>query len=185
MANEKAPTKVITGVVRLSFVHVWEPTSMQDGGPKKYSAALLIPKSDKATIAAINKAIAEAKTAGVPKWGGKLPPVLKMPLRDGDVEKPEDENYKGMYWINATSNQQPGVLDRDKNELIDKTKLYSGVYAKVDINFYPFLASGNKGVACGLNNILLVKDGPALAGKESAKIAFANVEVPEDDTDGL
>lgn len=187
MANEKAPTKVITGVVRLSFVHVWEPTSMQDGGPKKYSSALLIPKSDKATINAINNAIAAIKRdpAALAKWGGKLPPVLKLPLRDGDVEKPDDENYKGHYWVNATSGQQPGVLDSDKNEMIDKTKLYSGVYAKVDVNFYAFNSNGNKGIACGLNNILKVKDGPALAGKESAKVVFADVEVPQDDTDGL
>lgn len=185
MSDQKAPTKVITGVVRLSFVHVWEPTSMQDGGPKKYSAALLIPKSDKATILAINKAIAEATNAGLPKWGGKKPAVLKLPLRDGDVEKPDDENYKGHYWINSSSAQQPGVLDSDKNEMIDKTKLYSGVYAKVDINFYAFNSNGNKGIACGLNNILKIKDGPALAGKESAKIAFAEVEVPADETDGL
>lgn len=190
--SERTATQVVTGVVRLSFVHVWEPTSMQDGAPKKYSAALLIPKSDKATITAINKAIEAATIAGIPKWGGKKPAVLKMPLRDGDLEKPDDENYKGHYWINATSSQQPGVLDRNKVELIDKTKLYSGVYAMVDINFYAFPSSGNasttggnKGIACGLNNILLVKDGPALAGKESAKVSFANVTVPEDDTDGL
>jgi hypothetical protein len=178
-------TKVITDVVRASFVHVWEPTSMQDGGPKKYSMALLIPKANKAMIKQIREAIAEAEILGLPKWGGKKPAVLKQPLRDGDVEKPDDENYKGMYWINASSSQQPGVLGPDKNELLDKTKLYSGCYVKADINFYAFNSNGNRGIACGLNNILVVKDGPALAGKESAKVAFANVEVPEDDTDGL
>jgi len=178
-------TKVITDVVRASFVHVWEPTSMQDGGPKKYSMALLIPKANKALIKQIKEAIAEAEILGLPKWGGKKPAVLKQPLRDGDVEKPDDENYKGMYWINASSTAQPGVLGPDKNELLDRTKLYSGCYVKADINFYAFNSNGNRGIACGLNNILVVKDGPALAGKESAKVAFANVEVPEDDNDGL
>lgn len=176
-------TKVITGVVRLSYCHIWEPSSMQDGGPKKYSAALLIPKTDKDTIKKINAAIAAATEAGIPKWGGKKPPVLKLPLRDGDAERGDDENYKGMYFINATSNQAPGVLDKDKNEMIDKTKLYSGCYAKVDINFYAFNTNGNKGIACGLNNILKVKDGPALSGKEAASVVFANVDVPEDDED--
>lgn len=176
-------TKVITGVVRLSYCHVWEPASMPDGGPKKYSSALLIPKTDKETIKKINAAIAAAIESGLAKWGGKKPPVLKLPLRDGDAERPEDENYKGMYFLNATSNQPPGVLDKDKNEMIDKTKLYSGCYAKVDINFYAFNTNGNKGIACGLNNILKVKDGPALSGKEAASVVFADVDVPEDDED--
>lgn len=180
--DQKLLTRVVSlGIVRLSFVHVWEPTSMQDGGPKKYSAAILIPKSDKAMVEQFKRAIEAAKTQGVAKWGGKIPPVLKMPLRDGDAERPDDENYKGHYFVNASSAQQPGVLDTDKNEMIDKTKLYSGVYAKVDVNFYAFNTNGNRGVACGLNNILKVKDGPALAGKESARVAFADVEVPADD----
>lgn len=179
-------TRVITDEVRLSFVHVWEPTSMQDGAPKKYSAALLIPKSNKALVKQINAAIENAKLEGVTKWGGKVPPVLKLPLRDGDLEKPDDENYKGMYWLNATSAQQPGVIDRSKNELLDKTKLYSGCYAMVDINFYAFNSNGNRGIACGLNNIMVLRDGPALAGKESAKSAFAKIDVPEyDDADDL
>lgn len=182
MSKEVSLTKVITGVVRLSYCHVWEPTSMQDGGPKKYSTAALIPKTDKETIKKINAAVAAAIEQGLPKWGGKKPPVLKLPLRDGDVEKPDDENYKGMYFVNAASNQQPGVLDKDKNEMIDKTLLYSGCYAKLDINFYPF-ATGRQGVACGLNNILKVKDGPALSGKEAASVVFADVEVPDEDDD--
>lgn len=176
-------TKVITGVVRLSFLHVWEPSSMQDGGPKKFSAALLIPKSDTETVKKIKAAIEAAKEEGKSKWGGKVPPVLKLPLRDGDAERPDDEVYKGHYFVNATSAQQPGVLDKDKNEMIDKTKLYSGCYAKVDVNFYAFNTNGNRGVACGLNNILKVKDGPALGGKEAAAVAFADVEVPTDDGD--
>ncbi len=159
---------------------------MQDGAPKKYSAALLIPKSNKALVKQINAAIENAKLEGVTKWGGKVPPVLKLPLRDGDLEKPDDENYKGMYWLNATSAQQPGVIDRSKNELLDKTKLYSGCYAMVDINFYAFNSNGNRGIACGLNNIMVLRDGPALAGKGSAKSAFAKIDVPEyDDADDL
>ncbi len=191
MSNEKSLTKVVTGVVRLSFVHVWEPTAMQDGGKQKYSCQILIPKSDKETLKKIKAAIEVAKQEGLPLWGGKLPPVLKMPLRDGDLEKPDDETYAGHYWIGCTSSQQPGVLDSDKNEMLDKTKLYSGCYGKVDINFYAFPsknatgpARANKGIACGLNNILKVKDGPALGGgRESAKVVFADVEVPEEDDD--
>jgi hypothetical protein len=185
MSTEKKLTQVITGVVRLSYLHVWEPASVQDGGPKKYSASLIIPKSDKATIKAIQNAVAAATEQGKAKWGGKIPPKIKLPLRDGDEERPDDPVYAGAYFVNASSNSAPGVLDPNKNEMIDKTQLYSGCYGKVDINFYPFDTQGNRGVACGLNNILKVKDGPALGGKEAAKVVFADVEVPTDDEDGL
>lgn len=181
--TKKAPTNFITGLVRLSFVHVWEASAMQDGAPKKYSAALLIPKSDTATVKKFKEGIEAAKEDGKVKWGGKIPPVLKLPLRDGDVERPDDENYKGMWFINATSSTQPGVVDRNRQTLIDKTKLYSGCYAMVDVNLYPFNTNGNRGIACGLNNIMVVKDGPALAGKQSAEAAFAEVEVPTEDDD--
>ena len=84
--------KVITGKVRASFVHVFEPQSI-NGSEPKYSCSLIIPKSDTVTVGKIREAIEQAKQEGVPKWGGKIPPNLKLPLRDGDVDRPEDPAY--------------------------------------------------------------------------------------------
>lgn len=189
MATAKATTKaenltqVVTGTVRLSFAHIWEPASVQDGDPKKYSACLLIPKTDTLTLSKINAAVETAKKAGLAsKWGGKLPANLKLPLRDGDAEKADDENYKGMYFVNASANQQPGVLDRNKNVILDKTEIYSGCYIMASVNFYPFNKRSN-GIACGLNNIMKVKDGPPLSGRKSATDDFADIEVEIDDED--
>ena len=49
-------TKVVTGIVRLSYANVWEPKSINGGDPK-YSCSIIIPKSDKETVDAINAAI--------------------------------------------------------------------------------------------------------------------------------
>ena len=89
--------KVITGKVRASFVHVFEPQSI-NGSEPKYSCSLIIPKSDTVTVGKIREAIEQAKQEGVPKWGGKIPPNLKLPLRDGDVDRPEDPAYANRYW---------------------------------------------------------------------------------------
>ena len=74
-------TKVITGKVRASFVHIFEPQSVNGSDPR-YSCSFIIPKSDAETIGKIRAAIEEAKQSGVTKWGGKIPPNLKLPLRD-------------------------------------------------------------------------------------------------------
>lgn len=95
-------TKVITGKVRASFVNVFEPKSI-NGSEPKYSCSLIIPKTDVDTLKKINAAIEEAKQNGIPKWGGKVPPNLKLPLRDADIDRPDDEAYADSYFINATS----------------------------------------------------------------------------------
>lgn len=182
--NTPNPTQVVTGLVRFSFLQIWEPKSMNDDptAKKKYSMSILVPKGDAATLAKIKKAINEAVLLGVgKKWGGKKPATLKMPVRDGDKERPGDEVYAGHYFINATANMQPGIIDKDKNEILIKSDVYSGCYGRVDINFYPFNEKGNKGIACGLNNVQKIKDGKALGGARNAMDAFDDDFIFEDD----
>lgn len=172
MANKTNSTKVVTGVVRLSYEHVWEPASVNGSNPK-YSVSLIIPKSDTKTIAAINQAIDNAIRDGAAKFGGKIPPkgALKLPLRDGDTER-EDEAYRDAYFVNANSTTAPQIVDRAVQPILDRSEVYSGCYARVSINFYAFNSNGNKGVACGLGNIQKVRDGEPLGGKTSAADDF-------------
>lgn len=183
MATETVSTKVVTGQVRFSYLRIWEPSAIEEGQDKKYSAALIIPKSDKQTIAKIKAAIEAAKENGkVKKFGGKVPANLKTPLRDGDVERPEEDAYANAYFINATSITKPGIVDKDVNPILDQDEVYSGCYGRASINFYAFNTSGNKGIACGLNNIQKLKDGEPLGGGRSkAEDDFAQVSVDEDD----
>ncbi|MDD3400787.1 MAG: DUF2815 family protein [Eubacteriales bacterium] len=173
MANQNNTTKVVTGVVRLSYANVWEPASI-NGGTPKYSVSLIIPKDDEKTLTAINAAIDAAIKEGAPKFGGKIPnrAALKLPLRDGDTER-DDDAYKGSYFVNANSTTAPQIVDRTVQPILDRAEVYSGCYARVSINFYAFNTNGNRGVACGLGNIQKVKDGDPLGGKSSAAADFA------------
>jgi len=171
--TQKTTTKVVTGIVRLSYANVWEPTSINGGSPK-YSVSLIISKSDTKTIAAINAAVDAAIKEGAAKFGGKIPnkAALKLPLRDGDIER-EDEAYQGAYFVNANSTTAPQIVDRSVQPILDRNEVYSGCYARVSINFYAFNSNGNRGVACGLGNIQKVRDGEPLGGKSSAADDFS------------
>lgn len=183
MAKFINPTKVITGVnTRWSYVNAWEPKSI-NGGTPKYSVSLIIPKSDTKTIEKIQAAIQAAydEGQGKLKGNGKSVPalsVLKTPLRDGDAERPDDEAYADSYFINANSGTAPGIVDADRQPILDRSEVYSGVYGRASINFYAFNSNGNKGIACGLNNLQKIKDGEPLGGKSSAEDDF---DTGEDD----
>lgn len=186
MTNIQNPTKVITGVnTRWSYANVWDPKSI-DGGKPKYSVSLIISKDDKSTLDKIKAAIQAAYEEGQSKLkgNGKSVPLLsaiKNPLRDGDIEKPDDEAYAGCYFVNANSSTAPGVVDADRQPIIEHSEVYSGVYGRVSINFYAFNVNGNKGIACGLNNLQKIRDGEPLGGKASAESDFAT----DDDEDFL
>ena len=184
MANQKnfSATKVVIPC-RISFANIWEPKAI-NGGDEKYSVSCLIPKSDKKTLARIQKAVEAAKEDGkTRKWSGKIPPNLKLPLRDGDIDRPDDENYEDCYFLNASSKDAPQVVDRKVNPVVDPMMVYSGCYCNVSVNFYAFNATGNRGVAAGLGNIQFVRDGERLSGKASADADFDALE--DDDEDVL
>ncbi len=186
MAKFNNPTKVITGVnTRWSYVNAWEPKSINGGAPK-YSVSLIIPKSDTKTIEKIQAAIQAAyeEGQGKLKGNGKSVPalsILKTPLRDGDAERPDDEAYADSYFVNANSGTAPGIVDADRQPIIDRSEVYSGVYGRASINFYAFNSNGNKGIACGLNNLQKIRDGEPLGGKSRAEDDFDT----EDDDDFL
>ncbi|WP_114108778.1 DUF2815 family protein [Clostridioides difficile] len=166
MSNSVQSTKVVTGKVRLSYCNIFKSRAMVEGAEPKYSVCILIPKSDKVTLGRIKKAIDAAKEQGkTSKWGGKLPGNLKTPIRDGDAERADEaEEYVGMYFLNANSTQKPGIVDKDLNEILDNTEVYSGCYGRVSINFFPYNSAGNKGIGCGLQNVQKLADGEVLGG---------------------
>ena len=183
------PTKVITGPkTRFSYLNVNEPKTPLGGGTPKYSVSLIIPKSDTATVAKIKAAIKAAYDEGQSKLKGnsKFVPELedlKTPLRDGDKERKGDEAYEGCYFVNANSTTKPGVVDGDRNPILETSELYSGIYGRASINFYAFNSNGNKGIACGLNNLQKLADGEPLGGHSRAEDDFADLD--DDDEDFL
>lgn len=172
------PMKVITGPdTRWSYANVWEAKSI-NGGTPKFSVSLIIPKSDTRTIAKVKAAIEAAYHEGEAKLKGNgktVPPLstIKTPLRDGDSERPDDPAYANAYFINANSATAPGIVDADRQPVLSRSEIYSGVYGRASINFYTFNSNGNRGIACGLNNLQKVRDGEPLGGKSSAEDDFA------------
>ena len=179
MAKFANPTKVITGVkTRWSYANVWEPKSINGDAPK-YSVSLIIPKSDVKTVEALKNAIQAAYDEGQSKLKGSSKSVpalssIKNPLRDGDLERPDDETYKESYFINANSATAPGIVDAARQPILEHSEVYSGVYGRASINLYAFNSNGNKGIACGLNNLQKISDGEPLGGKTRAEDDFAD-----------
>ncbi|QBX22809.1 hypothetical protein Javan100_0002 [Streptococcus phage Javan100] len=167
-------TKVIVPG-RLSYANVWEPQSI-NGSEPKYSVSVIIPKSDKATIQKIQQAVEQAKQEAISKFGGKIPANLKLPLRDGDIDRPDDEAYANSYFINCNSKQKPQVVDQQVQPILDQAEVYSGCYGRVSVTFYGFNSNGNRGVAAGLGNIQKLKDGEPLGGRVQAEDEFGTVD---------
>ncbi|WP_332835617.1 DUF2815 family protein [Paenibacillus phocaensis] len=175
MANEA--TNVTTGQVRLSFVHLFQPHANQPGQEPKYSTTILIPKSDVATMQRINAAIEAAAQKGVAGiWNGARPPQLKTPIWDGDGVRQNGEPFgpecKGHWVLTASSKQQQAIVDVNLNPIINQSEVYSGMYARVNINFFPFSNSGNRGIGAGLGPVQKLADGEPLGGRVTAEQAF-------------
>ena len=149
-----------------------------EGGKPKFSVSLIIPKSDTVTVGKIQAAIEEAYREGQSKLKGNAKSVpalstLRTPLRDGDLERPDDPAYANAYFVNANSATAPGVVDANRNDILDRSEVYSGCYGRASINFYAYNANGNRGIACGLNNLQKIRDGEPLGGRASAMSDFA------------
>lgn len=175
-------TAVTTGEVRLSYVHLFQPYGRQGQEPK-YSVTLLIPKNDVETKQRIDAAIAAAIEEGIAtKWNGVQPPQLKIPIHDGDGVRPNGEPFgpecKGHWVMTASSKQQQQVVDAQLNPILDQTKVYSGVYGRVHINFFPFNTNGNRGIGAGLGPVQIIRDGEPLGGRVTAEQAFGAMSQP-------
>jgi len=187
--NQVNLTKVVTGVCRLSYANIWQAKSINGGAPK-FSTSVLIPKTDAVTVNRIKTAIQAAYEEGESKLkgNGKSVPTLaslKTPLRDGDTERPDDEAYAGCWFVNANSGTAPGVVDISRQPILETSEIYSGVYARVSLSFYAFNSNGNKGIACGLQNIQKVRDGEPLGGRTRAEDDFDDEFATADEDDFL
>lgn len=190
--TDRKPTQVMIKV-RISFPALFTPKKQKNSTAEKYGAMFLIDKSDKETIEAVKKAIIAAKKQGIAeKWGGKVPPGYKGPLRDGDaIPDPTDDDEStsakpvmpGHYYFNASGKDKPGVLIRKngKNVPAAEEEVYPGCWVYITANFYPYNNEG-KGVAAGLNNVLKVADGPRLDGRRSAQEDFEDLDYAELDS---
>ena len=181
MAKFNNPTKVITGVnTRWSYVNAWEPKSINGGAPK-YSVSLIIPKSDTKTLEKIQAAIQAAYEEGQSKLKGNgrsVPALsaLKTPLRDGDAERPDDEAYANSYFVNANSGTAPGIVDADRNPILERSEVYSGVYGRGEHQFLRIQQQREQGDCLRPEQPAEDPDGEPLGGKSRAEDDFAEAD---------
>lgn len=175
MENNNATT-ITVGIVRFSYLNIWEPKAIQEGQDPKYSVSAIIPKSDKALIKKIELAIEAAKQAGKDtKFKGKIPAILKLPLRDGDLEREDDEAYKNSFFFNANNSMKPGAVDQNRNVILDRDELQSGDYGYLNVSFYAYTTGGKPGIGVSFNHIMKTKTGERLSGKISLDSAFEDI----------
>lgn len=177
MPATKSPTRVVTGKVRLSYVHLFEPYTNDPDKEARYSVTILIPKSDKGTMAKLRAAEEAAKEDGKSKhFGGRIPSNLSSIIHDGDEEADLERNpeYAGHFYMAMSSKQRPGVVDQDLNPVLDPTQVYSGCYARVSINAFSYSTAGKKGISFGLNNVQFLEDGEPLGGRTRAEDDFSD-----------
>lgn len=184
---KKVSKKIILENVRCSYVFVDQPRDQKDDDGnvtgKNYSIQPLIKKKSKLAkkLQKLQEQIAKEAFGEKVKLG-----MLKMPLRDGDEER-EGEEYEKHFFMNANGNRKPGIVNPqgEKADQDDIEELcYSGAYFHVSVNLYAFERKGNKGVAVGLNNVMLVKEGERLDGATNATSEFADYAKDSDDDDG-
>lgn len=179
--------KVVTGPrTRWAYVNVWEPKPTHDGKRMKYSLRLIIPKDDTATVEKIKRAMLAAYEDGTNKLRGDNTEVpsfdsIQLPLRDGDDPdiRVQPEVYRGCWYINSNTESAPGIIDADFKPVITHSRIYSGVYGRVSITFYAWRSGDKCGIACGLNNVQLIRAGEPLGTKSTAKEDFSGIDEEE------
>ena len=181
-------TKVITGKVRFSFCHIFEPQVPTGGGDPKYSVTLLIPKSDTATFEKMKAAMMEARENFCKRNGASaLPPKPNHTLHDGDGVRDSGDPYgpecKGCWVITVSSKQKPVIVDSFRNEITDPSEVYSGCYGRAAINFYGYNSNGKKGISAGLLSIQKLSDGEPFGTVGSADDFNDDYRADGDDDD--
>jgi len=175
---------ITTGEVRLSYINVFTPQTRPGSTDAKYSVTVLVPKSDTACKAAIDAAIAAAIEQGVTKcWNGVKPPAPAICVHDGDGVRPSDgqpygPECKGCWVFTASSKNAPTVVDASIQPILDQREVYSGIWGRVNVSFFPYNNNGKKGIGCGLNHVQKLRDGEPLVDRVSADEAFGAPAAP-------
>ena len=180
------PNTITLGEVRLSYCNLFQPRSNQPNQEPKYSVTVLVPKSNTQAKAAIDAAINYAIEQGVSKsWNGVRPPQPSICIHDGDGARPSDgmpygEECKGHWVFTASSkaDRAPFVVDANVQPILQQAEVYSGMYGRVNVSFFPYNSSGKKGIGCGLNGVQKLRDGEPLGGQISAEEAFGAPQQP-------
>jgi hypothetical protein len=181
---------VVTGKVRLSYVHLFTPYAGQQGGEARYSTTILVPKTDTVTKQKIDAAINAAIEEGVSsRWNGVRPTIVAIPVYDGDGVRPSNgmpfgEECKGHFVFTASSKQAPEIVDLAMKRILNQMEVYSGIYARVSVRFFPYASNSKNGIGYSLGPVQKIEDGEPLGSRVSAAAAFGSHQVAIDPITG-
>jgi hypothetical protein len=182
MSDQKT-TVVTTPPFRLSYPNVFQPRKNEMNGKEEYSVVALFKKEE--DLEPLKEAV---KAAIIKKWGAdkkNWPKGMRSPFRQQEERAKEGDNgelimppgyEEGAVFINAKSQQAPGVVDQKVQPIINESDIYAGCWARAQINAYAYDMKGNRGVAFGLNHLQKVKDDEPIGGRTTPDMAFAPVE---------
>lgn len=175
-SSRKLERRVVIGPLRICYPHVYTPWSMAEGEELKYSCCFLVPKDNKVLVDKIRQAISRAQIAGVTLWGGDIPEGLKMPLRDGDSERGDREEFINHFFFNGTSREKPGVVNGKRIEIFDPREVYAGCYCNVSLVFYPYKVGDSVGVGCELINMQKFSEGELITLRTTPEEDFQIID---------
>lgn len=172
--------------VRLSYPHLFVPRAYQGPGAQtaqsapKYQTNILIPKDDPINVPLLTAAVkAAVEKVRVAKFGGKVPPGLKLPWYDGDGLTPSGkkpgEECRGHLVLSAWTTTKPTVYLHNTKTPAAPEDVWAGQEAHVAIKLAVYTGL-SVGVTCYLNAVLLLGRGERIDGRVDPSDAFGGLE---------
>lgn len=205
MAKDKTPAvHIITEEFRVSYPSLFQARKANPGDPNakaKFSVSMIFRVAETPESKARGEKVVSIKplkdavatvllaklgagwAAEIQKRKGDGAPVYHVPFRDGNsTEKKDSEGYgPGTVFIGANSDYKPGVVDANKNEILNPHDVYPGCYARAQVQPHWYDVNGNKGVSFWIENVQKIRDGEPLGGGVSAQDAFDAIPAPGGD----
>lgn len=180
MASARADN-IKTPEFRGSFVHLFEREKKANGDDGLFSILLLIPKKTDNWMQDIPwlwENISQCLNNQFPGGQG-MPPVFGQygqgkpwPVSDGDIPngmgnlRDEERGHWVLRTGSGNFNPAKNLLDGQTNGLGTLTAMqcYSGCYFRVQGNCYYYQKDGSVGIAFGMNNVCMTREGESLGG---------------------
>lgn len=157
---------ILTGPVRLAFDTLFElpqPTPQMQN--PKYGAALLFtPYADFTIFYEEYYRVCAAEFADHYDAGSGQYYGLHSPFRDQGEKAKFGGFTPGCVFMTCTSKFKPPVVDARGNPIVDRSKVYPGVWAVCALNAYSYKDPRKKGVGFGLQSVMIIGDDTKFGG---------------------
>lgn len=155
---------MLTPEFRVSFPKIFQP---DENG--KFGLSMLF--DDDVDFSVLEKVV-EAKKKEV--WPKGAPKSFMHPILDG-AESDREEHQGKMYINGKCGKYRPGLVDQNKQDIVDESEFYPGCWARAVITVYNWTYLGKCGISVNVRNIQKVRDDEPLVGRVKAADEFDSV----------